>query len=700
MESADESADGRSRDGSERRRGSSYGRAGARWMVDPEAVWAPRLGRMLEPEPYAVLVTDVRFDGPGPRAIQTDAGFGRLTGFTIEALRGRPLDCLHGPRTDLRRFLRTRARVRRGRADAGVTVHYRREGTPVSVAWTVEPIRADGGPVTHLVWVLWEIDPESARGPATPRAGEPAVVVTSGSDERIVHANEAFTDLTGYPRDEVLGRRPSLLQGGDTAGAELERLRRARARGFPCRVELLNYRRDGRTFWNALDLLPVPDAGGRGTCWLAVQWDVTERKRQERRLQAAYHDELTGLPNRALAQARMERAIRMAHRNRGKVALLYVDLDRFHTLEPRFGRAALNTLLAEIGIRLQAVTRASDTLAYVGGDEFLVVAEDIASAEDGARIAGRLCAAASAPVAVDAAPVRFGATVGISLYPDHGGDPEQLVQRADAALIQARETGVGWSLYDPGRAASSLERVLVADELRRAIECDEFATALQPIVELETGRILAWEALARWHRPEEGWIPPSQFLPLAEARGLEQMIAARVQQLAFDAVAAWRSVLAPPVPGIAINVSGCELRAAGFVDDLSARIECAGLPFAAVELDVAAAVLQAADRAAVRRLERARALGITLALDDCGRDATIASLPLAVDRLKIDTALVRDVHVDPGRQRVVAGLIARAADHGLGTIAEGVETAEEAHWLARHGCRAAQGYYFGRPEVV
>lgn len=686
--------------------GSSYGRAGARWMVDPEAIWRPDASGRAGAASYAVLITDGPLvSEPGPCVRQADAGFARMTGYTVEAAHGLPFDGLAGPATDRARLATAFERLAAGRPDAGATVQYRRDGTAFGMAWHVEPIRADAPDITHCVWVLHEIDVDRAAAEGD-RAAPPCaaiIVATAGDDGRIVHVNDGFTALTGYDVDELVGGSPAILQGDGGPRGERERLRRALAGGWPCRVELLNYTRAGRPFWNAIDLLPFGHTPGEAVYWLGLASDVTEeRDREQRRYEAAYYDDLTGLPNRALAQGRIERAIRTAHRNRGKVALLYIDLDGFDERRARFSRPELNDCLSRLATRFADATRRSDTLAYVGGDEFLVVAEDIATVADSRDIAERLCGVAAEPIRLGAGRECIGASVGISIYPDHGGDAEQLLQRADAALVQARSEGAPIGVYSPALMGARVERLCTGETLRGAIQRDEFAVAVQPVVALADGRVLAHEAFARWHHPCEGWIPPTDFLPLAFERGYAPLISERVQTLAFSALALWWTVLPEPRPRVVLNVDRAELAAGGFAAGLLDRLAAERLPPAAVELDLRAGLLRGATDAEFDELRRLRSLGVTLALDGCQHpdDVTPVLGLLPLERIKLAGPLVRDVHLDPPRRELANRLVSLAAEHGLSSAAVAVETDEEAEYLAGIGCFAAQGHRFGRPEII
>lgn len=690
--------------------GSSYARAGARWMVDPEAIWRPEADDRTRIESHALLITaGPAAGGTGPRIRQADAGFARMTGYTVEAVDGLAFDALSGPATDRLRLTAAFERLADGHPDAGATVQYRRDGTPFGMAWSVEPVRIDAPEITHCVWVLHEIDVDRAATECDRAAPLQAAIIVAAAraapegEERIVHVNGGFATLTGYGTDELAGRSPAILQGEGSPVGEHERLRRALAGGWPCRVELLNYTRAGRPFWNAMDLLPFRHAHGDAIYWVGLAHDVTEaRDREQRRYEAAYYDDLTGLPNRALAQGRIERAIRTAHRNRGRVALLYIDLDGFDAQRSYFSRPALNDCLSRLATRFADATRRSDTLAYVGGDEFLVVAEDIATVADSRDIAARLCGVAAQPIRLGGGRERIGASVGISIYPDHGGDPEQLLQRADAALIQARSDGEPIGVYSPARMGARLERLCTAQTLRAAIQQDEFAVALQPVVALAEGHVLAHEAFARWHHPQEGWIAPADFLPLAFDRGCAALISERVQSLAFAAIALWWTVLPESRPRVVLNVDRAELAAGGFAARLLERLAAERLPPTAVELDLRAGLLRRATDSDLDELRRLHSAGVTLAVDACQHPDDVATAlgRLPLERIKLAAALVRDVHLDPTRRDHAERLVALAAGHGLSTAAVAVETVEEAQYLAGLGCSAGQGYRFGRPEII
>jgi diguanylate cyclase (GGDEF)-like protein/PAS domain S-box-containing protein len=591
-----------------------------------------------------VLLTDARLGGAGPCVVQVDSAFERLTGTAARTVRGLPLAELVGPALDRRALARARAHLRRGEADAGKFVYAPCDGQAIGIAWTVEAFTPAAGAPGYLLWILHAMPPEQVSAAGARRRPERAVLMTAPPDGRIVQANAAFTALTGYDAVEVHNSSPAFLVGPRTRRGGLENVRRARVEGRAATTELLAYRRDGRTFWNAVEVLPVPeapDAPDASAWWLVLHHDISARRARQRRQRAAYHDELTGLPNRALAQARIEAALRRAARGGQRVGLLYVDADCWPA------QASDNARLAELAQWLQGVIRAGDTLAYIGGDEFLVIAEAVTSAADTERIAARLWQAA---VPQGAGAERAGAeglAIGVSLYPDDGAEPEQLLQRVDAAIIQARSAGVSWARHDPAQTATSVDPLLEETALTAAIASDEFGAAVQPLVEAGTGRVLAWAVYARCHRAGQGWIPPAHFLPRARAWGVAERITAQVQRLAFDAVALWRSVVQPP-PGVVVNLASGEWAE---LEALMARLTEAGLPLEAGELDV--------------------------------RPETLA-----------------DAEADAGAAASVQALVAWAGARGMTVAAKAVETAAQAQRMARLGCHAAQGHHFGRPEVV
>mgnify|MGYP006428523055 CR=1 FL=1 len=692
----------------ERAFGSAYGRAGARWMVDPQAI---RQGAR-EADPgrahYAVLIT-VLDRGQGERVVAVDAGFSRMTGYTADAIRGRPRAAIDGPETDTDRLERARASLAAGEAAVGASVHYRRDGSTFGAAWAAEPLIVEPGGTRYAAWILYEIasaaahavDPDTA--PARP-AWLVTVARTDGAtDERILEISPGFAELSGYARSELLGHSPKMLQDRPRAEPERQRLRRALIAGYPCHAELLNYTRGGRPFWNALDLLPFGDVAGQPRYWLGIAADVTARKERELHLyETTYYDGLTGLPNRALAQMRMEQAIRTAHRNRGRVGFLYIDLDALQAPDSRFGGAEENALLRQLAIRLADATRASDTLAYIGADEFLVIAEDLDTLEAAGQIAERLCAIAAAPVQRPDGARDLGAHIGVSVFPDHGGDSEQLIQRADAALIDARRSACGWAVYSPERAAARIDADFIERELDPAIHGDQLAVAVQRLVALADGAVRGHEAFARWHHSVEGWIPPARFLAAAAAAGRADAIGAHVQSLAFAATSVWRAVEPDYPPRIAVNLGPEELSQGGLAERLLARLAAAELDASALEVDLPLSCVATAGEAALADLGRLRAAGVSVALDRCSDPEAAASglALLAVDRLKLDLSVVRDCHEDPNRQQRLTRLLELATQLGLATTAVGVETADEAAYLWAAGCDEAQGYYFGRPEVI
>ncbi len=431
--------------------------------------------------------------------------------------------------------------------------------------------------------------------------------------------------------------------------------------------------------------------------------DITERKAFEEQLRhQAFHDPLTGLPNRALFKERVGQALRRARRQGTSPAVLFLDLDNFKTINDTLGHDAGDTVLTAVAARLRESVRADDTTARFGGDEFAILLEDATGQDDPTAVAERLIAAVRAPIMLAGREVTTNVSVGIAAGAAGVAGLERegvddLLRDADAAMYTAKAAGKGrHAAFDPAAHAALLARLELEADLRRAIDRAEFTLHYQPIVDLRTGALVGMEALARWMHPERGLIPPDAFIPLAEETGLIVPLGRWVLREACRQACEWRRRYpAEPPRRIAVNLSGLHLQHEGVVADVAAALEETGIEPACVTLEITESVMMRDTELTIARLGALKALGVSLAVDDFGTGYSSLSYlqQFPIDVLKIDRSFVSG-----SGQGVTNSALARAVvSLGVPTVAEGVEEAGQAAQLRALGCAQGQGYYYSRP---
>jgi diguanylate cyclase (GGDEF)-like protein/PAS domain S-box-containing protein len=459
-------------------------------------------------------------------------------------------------------------------------------------------------------------------------------------------------------------------------------------------------RRDGREIPIEDSVAPIHDRVGNATGAVIVFRDVSAaRAMAQQMIHSAEHDFLTGLPNRLLLSDRVSQAITLAGRRRGKLAVLFLDLDGFKNINDSLGHPIGDRLLQSIAERLVVCVRNSDTVSRQGGDEFVVLLSEVEQVEDAAITARRFLAAVAEAHSIDQHELHVTTSIGVSVYPDDGLDAETLIKNADTAMYQAKENGrQSYQFFKPAMNIRAVERQFIEESLRRALERREFALHYQPKVNLNTGKITGSEALLRWTHPNRGPVSPAHFIPVAEDCGLILPIGNWVLRQACAQARAWQD--AGLTPGtMAVNISAMEFRAEGFLEGVFAALEETGLDPAALELEVTESVLMKRAESAEGILRALRARGVQLAVDDFGTGYSSLSYlrKFQVDSLKIDQSFVRQIATTPGETSIVRAVISMGRSLKLRVVAEGVESSEELAFLRAHDCDEAQGFYFSRP---
>jgi diguanylate cyclase (GGDEF)-like protein/PAS domain S-box-containing protein len=527
-----------------------------------------------------------------------------------------------------------------------------------------------------------------------------AVCVTD-LEFRFVSANRAFTRMTGYEQAAIVGQSAAILNCGKHPPEHYRAMREAFIREGHWRGELWQRRRDGEEFLCWLEISVVHDAVGERTHYVGVMSDITDRKRAEQELRyLANYDTMTGLPNRALLSERLGQAIVRGRHSGHRVAVLFLDLDRFKHVNDSMGHAAGDRMLRAAGARLRACIAPNDTVGRLGGDEFTVVLENLTAAQQAEEVARKLLEAFTVPLHLDSGEdVVISPSIGISLFPDHGQVPSELLKFADTAMYQAKDRGRNtYMLYTAEMDAAARSRATLIAALRRGLERNEFNVVYQPKLSLVENRVIGVEALLRWNNEEFGSVPPATFIPLAEDTGLIVPIGEYVLNAACAQLRRWQDQGFADLR-VAVNLSMLQLLRGELTVRLHQILQTHGLPADRLELELTETMVMDNAEQSVRTLTELKAIGVSLAIDDFGTGYSSLSYlkRLPIDTLKIDQAFVGDITTDPDDAAITSTIINMAHSLDLNVVAEGVETAEQLQYLRSQGCDEIQGHWFARP---
>ena len=503
-------------------------------------------------------------------------------------------------------------------------------------------------------------------------------------------------DALGRPIDEIF----ALVDAQTRARLDnpiRRALRERRTVIVPERALLIG--RDGREVPIDDSASPIFDARGQVVGGVLVFRDITERLHAEQQLKhLAYHDPLTGLPNRALFQILANRAATASER--AGAAVLFMDLDRFKTINDSLGHGFGDLLLKTVTARIAGILQDGALLARFGGDEFTVLLENVTSPAEASTVAEEILGAFAEPFELDGQEVYVGVSIGISLAPDDGSDAATLIRNAAAAVLGVKERGRnGFGFYRSEMNASALSRLTLDADLRHALERGQFRLHYQPMVAIGSARLVSVEALIRWQHPSLGLVPPARFLELAEETGLIIPIGQWVLQTACRQAQIWRTSVGLESLRVAINLSNRQFRQPDLVLSVASALAETGLPPEALELELTETII-IHDRAdSLAKIAALKQMGVRLALDDFGTGySSLEHLKLfQVDTLKIDRAFVRSAHIDREDEAIVQAIVTLAHGLGIAVTAEGIESDEQQACMTRCGCDEGQGFLFGRP---
>ncbi|RAU22149.1 histidine kinase [Paramagnetospirillum kuznetsovii] len=522
---------------------------------------------------------------------------------------------------------------------------------------------------------------------------------------RVEFVNPAFTHMTGYPPEEIIGQTPSILKSGRHDEAFYAHMYQSLEKQDYWQGEIWNRRKNGEIYPEWLTINVIRDESGDISQYAAIFSDITERKKTEERIKnLAYYDVLTGLPNRRLFTDRLQLAIANAHRHQHLMAIMFLDLDLFKRINDSLGHGIGDQVLIETAARLGHCLREGDTVARLGGDEFTILLPEIDHIEDAAKLAERLIAHVKQPFIIEEHELYITTSIGIGVYPDDGDSVEALIKNADTAMYRAKDLGRNsFQLYTPAMNARSFERLSMEASLRHAVTRGEFKLVYQVKVDLDTGRMSGVEALVRWHHPEMGLVSPVDFIPLAEDMGVISDIGEWVLREACKQCKHWHDLGLPPVR-IAVNVSALQFKETRVPEVVASALRETGLPPQYLELELTETVLMQRVDEVVVVLKELRAMGIRISIDDFGTGYSSLSYlkRMPIDALKVDRSFVNDIFDENDKvteegAEIVSTIISLAHNLKLKAIAEGVETAAQALFLHSKGCDEVQGFLISRP---
>ena len=526
-------------------------------------------------------------------------------------------------------------------------------------------------------------------------------IVITDANSIIQSVNPAFTRITGYTREEAIGKTPALLKSGRQAADFYEKMwRQLKDHGY-WQGEVINRRKSGLLYTEHLTITAIADDDGSVRHYVAVFADITQRKQAEERLHfLANHDALTSLPNRTLFSELLQNRVEQSRISMQPFALMFIDLDRFKLINDTLGHQAGDELLVKISQRLQMLAPAGASVSRLSGDEFTLLLPHFDSVTGLASLAQDLLDTVTSEVVLCGnSKVFVSASLGIAIFPSDGQTAESLLVNADAAMYRAKNRGKNtFQFYTADMNASAMARLKLEYSLHRALSKNELQVWYQPKVDLASGSLVGMEALVRWRHPEMGFVPPADFIPVAEECALIVPIGTWVLHEACRQVREWVDRF-DFTGKVAVNLSGRQIKFGNVVETVAQVLHETRLAATQLELEITESTAMDSDGEVMRALEGLRDMGVSLAIDDFGTGysslAYLKRLPVQV--LKIDRSFIKDLHWDKDDAAIAEAVISMGRSLGLSIVAEGVETVEHRDFLIAKGCHQAQGYLFGRP---
>ena len=527
-------------------------------------------------------------------------------------------------------------------------------------------------------------------------------IIITDAKANILSVNPAFSEITGYSKEEAIGQNTRLLKSGRHEYEFYTNMWKTLLQGDKWQGEIWNKRKNGQLFPEWLSISSIKNERNKIVNYICVFADISNIKKTEDELRfLAHYDTLTELPNRLLLTERLEHSLERAHRKRENVAVLYLDIDRFKEINDSLGHPYGDLLLQKVAKKIEDLLREEDTIARVSGDEFVMIIEDVKSPNDAAIVAQKILVELNDPMTLNEHEVTITVSMGVAVSPMDGTDAVTLLKNADTALYRAKDLGRNsFEFFSADMATSSFELLYLHSALHNALKNDEFVVYYQPQFEMQTGELLGAEALVRWNSHEMGLVPPGRFIPLAEDTGLIVALGEWILRQACFQMKKWLDA-GMPLKYIAVNVSGRQLSRDNIVETLRKALSDAQLDAKYIEIEITESVIMK-DELYIDLLNSLKELGVRLSIDDFGTGySSLSRLKhMPIDKLKIDQSFVSGIPFDKDDMNITQAIIGLADSLELDVIAEGVETKEQAEFLVKEGCKKVQGYLYSLPLTV
>lgn len=639
------------------------------------------------------------------KIVSWNRGAEKIYGYTAKEALGQPISILisedrRQEPPDILKIIQSGTSI-----DHYETVRRRKDGEQINVSLTISPIKDAPGKIVGASIIVRDITAqkkaaEEMQKLSTAVAQASDWVVITNREGIIEYANEAAAAMSGYTREELIGQNPRILKSGQHDAQFYQELWSTVAAGHPFRTIFINRKKNGELFHLDMTITPLRNGAGNITQYLSTAKDITQQVKLEERLNyLAYYDALTGLPNRTLFMDRLRQALARANHSGRPVGVIAMDLDRFKFVNETFGPEAGDEVLRGIGQRLAQTVREGDTVARLGSDEFSIILVDLDQADDIVLVLNRIRESLSQPIQVGDKQAMLTFSMGIAMYPQDGEDVLTLMQNADSAFAKAKEQGGNtYQFYAPGMNVKAANFVLLGNQLLNALHRQEFLLYYQPYYQVSTGKMVGMEALIRWQHPARGLVLPGDFIPILEDTGLIREVGEWTLQEACRQLKAWQQQGHAVVP-VSVNFSAVQFSWPGLVGMVERVIGECGLDYHLLTAEITESAVMHNVEYTKSVLTRFKNLGMSVSIDDFGTGYSSLSYlkRFPIDNLKIDVSFIREVTDEPDSATIIQAIISMAHSLDLKTIAEGVETKEQAQILRLLRCDIIQGFYYSHP---
>jgi diguanylate cyclase (GGDEF)-like protein/PAS domain S-box-containing protein len=618
-------------------------------------------------------------------------------------------DIIHHTYPDGRHYPREECNVRLSTIQAQTVhedneMHWRADGSSFPVEYWSRPMFKNGelvGAVVTFVDITErrKVEEQMLKLSSAIEQTADAVMITD-VDGVIEYVNPAYECMSGYQASQLIGSKPSILKSGKLGKDFYHRLWETLKSDQAFSEVFINKKSDGSLYFEEKTITPIRESRSNIKHYVSTSRDITDRIETEKKLQyLAHHDALTDLPNRSLFLDRLKQALASARWHDRNVAVLFMDVDRFKNINDTLGHESGDQLLREMSERLIGSLRERDTIARFGGDEFVIMLDDVARISDVDKLVKKIHQSLERPFKIKDSDLHVTASIGISLFPNDGQDSSTLLRNADLAMYRAKDDGRNsYEFYSADMTTRAFERLTLENSLRQALDKQEFQIFYQPQVDIHSGKIIGLEALLRWQHPELGLVAPDHFIPLLEDTGLIIPVGEWVLQTACEQLAKWHQQGFDSLR-MAVNLSSRQFVSTDLIDRVKDIIECCGVSADLLDLEITESLLMSQSGMEQQILEALAGLGIRLSIDDFGTGYSSLSYlrRLSIDALKIDRSFVIDIPGDPDDAAITEAIVKLGQTLRLDLVAEGVESKEQLDFLESIGCSLVQGFLFSKP---